>query len=294
MTRRFSIGCAAAILCLVLPVGVVSGRVAGRATEASNRAMAAQDVEERLAAMPIPSETRSDAGPPPATGALLEGPAIRSASPNLIDLTSWWSVPGAPAEVLDWFRANLPSGTRIGIEGSTIRETAVEDLYVVVVWPRLPEMVAERRVVAGVTALPGGETAVRLDSQATWIVPHPASERIPAAARLLEVEWRGHRRAPALRAVGNGRFVHRIAALMNRLPVVQPGIIHCPAIRSHPRTVALRFRARRDGPLLAEAFQTLPPGGCSAMSLTIRGARQPALEGAGPVIARLRPLLSVR
>src|SRR5690348_15112025 len=112
MRHRSSIGCALTLLCLALPVAA-AGRTADRPTEASNHAAATRDAEERLAAMQLPPGAMPSAGPPAGVGAALAGPSIRPAGSNLIDLTAWWAAPGGPSEVLDWFRASLPAGTRV-------------------------------------------------------------------------------------------------------------------------------------------------------------------------------------
>jgi hypothetical protein len=293
--RSIFIGFFAALLCLALPAAAI-GRIGARPTVASNRTLANLDAGERLAALQLPPGSKPSDGPPAGSGAALQEPPIRPGSPNLIELTGWWTAPGGPTGVLDWLKANLPPDTIIGIEGSSIRGPEIEDLFVVVRWPALPEMVGERGIVVAVTATPGGATDVRLDSQAVWIVPRPTSERIPANARLLEVTWHHLKGSDSIRRVANARFVKSIASALNGLPIVQPRLVHtCPAESADPRTVTLRFRARPRGPVLAEAVEALPPGaGCGGMSMTIRGRPQPVLEGAGPVVGRLRGLGQAR
>jgi hypothetical protein len=199
-------------------------------------------------------------------------------------------VPGAPADVLAWFRANLPLGSHLGIQGSGNNlKTGTEYRFIELAWPPIPERLDNRAVLIGVSAREGGDTALRVDSQAVWISPHPASERIPAAARWLEAQW--YRPGKRQRSVTytNPRFVKEISSLIDGLPITQPGVVHCPSEPVDPPTVTLRFRSGRGGRPLAEAVQALPAGGaCNGMTLTVRGKGQPSLEDAAGVVGRLR------
>ncbi len=264
---------------------------AGEGAAGSGRQAAAGDAEARLASLDLPPGTESVSAKPPGADPELNGPPLEPATPNLVDRGAWWVVPGVPAEVLAWFRAHPPAGAALNGGGSGANaRTGTEFQYLQIAWPPLPN-VDQRLVLVSVTSLADANTALRVDSQAVWVIPHPASERIPAAARLLEVEWQGPRGHVLIRRTSNPRFIRSLVALLDSLPVVQPGVVYaCPAMPANPPTVTLRFRARRGGPLLAEATQALPPGICSGMSLRIAGRPQPVLEGAGAVIRRLREL----
>jgi hypothetical protein len=299
VTDHLSRVCAALALFapLVLLAPMAAGGATGRAphrasseSNAGNLQAAERDVEERLATFSPPPGAKSAAGKPAGTDSELNGPPQEPETPNLVDRGAWWTVPSSPAEVLAWSRANPPVGTSLGAAGTGVNgQSGTEFQYVEIRWPSLPG-VDERVDLVAATALPGGGTALRVDSQAVWVVPRPPSERIPVAARLLEVQWHPPKGHDVIESTSNARFVKSLAALLDGLPIGQPGIRTCPAMFADPPTVTLRFRARQGGPILAEAFQDLPPGACNGMSLTIGGRGQPVLVGAGPVIRRLRKL----
>lgn len=274
--------CGAAILLAALILACASSAAAGEAE-------AAADAEARLASIALPPGAIPVSERPDGVSARFEGPPIEPGASNFIDRGSWWVTSEAPAEALAWFKANPPAGAAQRISGSDGGPGGVEYSFLGFEWPETSSL-RGRTAFVGAAALPESRTAIRVDAQAIWIEPHPSSERIPGAARVLEVEWRGPKGHETTSGTANRRFIRSIAAELDRLPIAQPGLIHCPFKRADPPTVTLAFRARRGGPPLARAEQSLPPGICSDMSVTIRGKRRPALEDAGPVIARLRKL----
>lgn len=246
-------------------------------------------MEARLEGIALPPGAIPVSERPDGVTAELNGPPLEPASPNLVDRGRWWVLSGTAAEVLAWFRANPPSGATQRLSGGGGGQGRGEFSFIGYEWPATLALSWRTALVAAATR-PEGGTALRIDTQAIWVEPHPASEKIPAAARVLEVEWDRPNGHDSTAGTTNSRFIRSVAAELDELPIVQPGLIHCPFIPVDPPTVTLRFRARHGGPLLAKAEQPLPPGGCTDMSVTIRGEREPALEKAGPVIARLRKL----
>jgi hypothetical protein len=78
--------------------------------------------------------------------------------------------------------------------------------------------------------------------------------------------------------------VHAIVAMIDRLPIVQPGYIACPVLVGAP-VVTFSFRASRTGRVLATASEpadvTEPTGACDALSFqTDVRAWPPLLHGA--------------
>jgi hypothetical protein len=275
-----------AALCAVL----AAIAIAAPTDAAAHEGAAVRDAEARLAGMALPPGAESLSAEPSGIAAQLDGPPERPSSPNLVDRGAWWAVPSTPEAVLSWFRANPPAGSAVSGGGAGELGAGVEYRYLRIEWPPL-QAVSTRTALVTVTARPEGGTALRIDAQAIWLEAHPGAELIQRSARFLEVAWHRPAGPDSIATVADGRFVQSIAVQLNRLPVVQPGVYHCPMMRADPPSVTLRFRAHRRGPLLAEAVQSMPPGGpCRAMDVAIRGRREPALEGAGPVIARLRKL----
>lgn len=260
-------------------------------SKASNRRAAVRDAGERLAMLELPPGALRRSERPSGSGSELKSPPSEPSTPNLIDLHAWWVLPDQPLEALDWIKAHLPPGSTLGIEGSESKFGRTTSWDIGLEWPPIKGRVDERALLITVTARSGGGTALRADAQAVWVTPHPASERIPAAARILEVKREKPGRRPRTATIAKPRVVREVAALIDGLPVVQPGTYSCPAELSNPPTVRLTFRARRNGRALAEAVQTLPPGPCEAMKLTIRGTPQTALEEGNVVLRELRRTL---
>jgi hypothetical protein len=253
----------------------------------ASEAEAVADAEARLASIALPPGAIPVGERP--DGITLDGPPLAPSSPNFVDRGGWWVLSGSPADVLAWFRANPPGGTTQRISGGGAGPGGAEFSYQGFEWPATAAL-SWRTAFVAAASRPEGGTALRIDAQAIWLEQHPSSERIPARARFLEVEWSRPNGHDSTASSSNARFVRSVAAELDELPIAQPGVIHCPMLRSDRPTVTLRFRRRVGGPVLSEAGQSLPAGVCSPMSLTIRGSSQAPLTGAGPVIARLRKL----
>jgi hypothetical protein len=291
----------------------VSCRQADRLLVAGKRRAAIRDVKDRLAALQLPSGARRTRRTPLGSKTKLNSPPTWPDTPNLIDRHAWWVVPGQPIEVLEWFQNNPPANSSVGASGSEGTgggqeegrggdaemipeipvsgwEPSATSWFLGFEWPTLEESVDDRAIQITATTRRMGDTALRIDGQAVWISPHSPCERIPEAARVLEAEWYkpGHRRLSA--TTEDPRFVRKLATLMDRLPVGQPGVYTGVFQSNYPPTVTVRFLSSR-GTTLAEGIQTLPHGGgCGCMRLSIRGKQEPSLENTGVVIRRLKAL----
>jgi hypothetical protein len=163
--------------------------------------------------------------------------------------------------------------------------------------PGVPGVIYSRALVFWVAALRGGGTAVRVDAQDIWVVPRPASERIPATAKVLDItSARPHKRPIVSLHVTAPDQVNRIVALINAMQTGQPGLVfNCPMLPSGQPVVTFDFRTRPGGPLLARASAIdygTPSGACNPVSLSIRGHREPPLLG-GDFLERVQRLLRV-
>jgi hypothetical protein len=266
---------------LAISVAIVAclSAAAAVADEASSERAAQRDAAAALGLLRLPAGAeRADANPA-ADQQLLEGPGVgRSSNPNQVSRSEFWRVPGEPWQVIRWTKAHPPAGGRVFVEsrGGKLGAPAVW----AVSFARRPvwNVLDGRQLAVTVAAASGGGTALRADGLATWLVPRPASERIPTGARVLDVEVRGMKPAPVTRFTVRGRTRIELATrTLNRLPLVQPGVFLCPIDRGIHAYLA--FRARDGGAVLAGADAAL--GGCASVALTIRGAVQPALSGYG-------------
>ncbi|HSS41650.1 MAG TPA: hypothetical protein VLK37_03770 [Solirubrobacterales bacterium] len=216
---------------------------------------------------------------------------MEPATPNLIDRSALWSVPGDPSEVLTWIREHPPGGSILKVESSLLDRGVTTSWSIGFEWPLLKGIASERVLLMTAVATATHETTLRVDAQAVWILPRPSSERVPAAARFLELSV-GRSGSPRRElSLANARAVRRIALSINKLPLAQPGETSCPAEFLHPVVVRLAFRAARGAPVLAEAKQEVPAGTCDPMRLSIRGKHEPPLSDGQRVMRRLRGLL---
>jgi hypothetical protein len=228
---------------------------------------------------------------PKEKGGELRAPFIEPETPNLIDRSAFWRVPGDPVEVLAWIKEHPPHGSRLKIESSSSDRGVTTSWSLGFEWPSVEGIADERTLLVTAVSTAANETTLRVDAQSVWIVPRPSSERIPVASRLLELSV-GRAGAPHRElATAHADVVKRIVASINDLPVVQPGVTSCPAEFSHPVVVHLAFRAAPGGRMLAEAEQKMPAGTCSPMRLEIRGKQKPSLAESWRVVRKLRVLL---
>lgn len=260
--------------------------VAGQASAGESEAVA--DAEARLAAVDVPPGAIPVSERPQGI-TVLGGPPEVSGSPNFVDRGKWWVLAESSSEVLEWFRANPPAGASQRISGG-LYGPGGEFSYLGFEWPETSRLAWRMLTVAAATR-PEGGSALRIDAQDVWLEQHPASEKIPKAARFLEIVWDRSKGRDSTGSTSNRRFIRSISGELDSLPVAQAvGIVYGCSPLLPTATVTLRFRARRGGPDLATAVQRMPPGPCSPMSMTIGGKRRAALVKAGPVIARLRKL----
>jgi hypothetical protein len=274
------------------PTGVASNAT-DRIRRTRARRAAARDAQRRLEGLRLPPGAKQVSTAPSGSGDALQSPFSEPATPNLIDLHAWWTVPGSPLEALSWIKKHPPSGSTLKFEGSSENHGVTTSWDIGFVWPPIKGIAEGRMLLVTATTGAENETALRVDAQAVWVVPRPSSERVPAGSQFLDLTV-GRPGKPQRRlSVTDPSFVKKIVAAINDLPIVQPGFFSCPAGPiTPPVAVRLVFRIASGGPALAEAEQQLPGGSpCQPMRLTIRGDREPSLEEGWRVMKRLRGLL---
>jgi len=287
--RRASISGAIAIATLVLPMALSAGSQAAGPASTAARAPARADAQKRLDSYVPPPGSRRVGALPKRLG--LSSPLYTRGSPNFLDLHAFWVVPEPLEAVRRYLQEDVPPGTELVTEGEEGDRGGVYRWDYAYEWPELDE-VAGRSLLVGVVALGSGEAAIRADAQAIWLEPRPASERIPAAARILEVSrtFAGRTRSATLR---KPQAVAAIARLIDGFGIVQrEGPHSCTLVPREQAIIRLVFRAIPGGPVLAETEQKSPASSCDVLALTIRGKQQrPLLEG-WALRHRLRRILS--
>jgi hypothetical protein len=263
-----------------------------RAAESPNRIAAEADAGKLLSRLVLPAGSNRSATQPVGSSPHLSQPAQVPGTPKLIDRAGWWTVPGSPQAVLEAVAQHPPAGSRVFEESSEIQRGVELSRSIELSWPPVAGVLASRALLLTAAAEPGGTTGLRADAQVVWIVPRPASEQIPARARVLEVDYSGGGEPARHLTVLRHRAVRRIAVLIDGLPIVQPSYPHsCPAEQGDPRTVTVTFTAAPGGRALAEAVTAEPPGnGCGSMGLEVYGKPRPALDGEWVVLRALSRL----
>jgi hypothetical protein len=281
------------ILGLVVTGGVVILLLGNSdAAPATPKQLAERDVAQRLADAPLPPGARRVEGLPKSLD--LDGPGQEPATPNLVDRGAEYVGPLSAAKALAWFEAHPPAGSGRSGGGSTgeagkgtvVRE--VEDS-----WPDRPA-VRERKLLVAVAARPGGGSAFRLDAQAVWVTPHPTAAKVPAAARLLELEYAHHGEPPREATVTKAAEVAAFAHLIDAAEASQPGTVSCPMIPADAPKLTLTFRAGRGGPALAAARQDLPGGCGQPLTLTVEGGKPSNLRASEPLVRRSLNRLGIK
>lgn len=278
-----------------------SRAVAG--STSANESTARTDAATLLGKLTLPADATRAPTEPADDGSLLANPGVGPlATPNVVDEHAWWVLPGKRADVLAYIDAHPPAGSTKtassegGVGGMTTSESVTFG------WPAVTNVLATRWLVIEVVQLPTGVTGLRADAQVVWVTPRAASERIPPGARVVRVAVRRelNRRSPTHRSleVTSTRRIDRVVALLNALPVGQPGVRNCPA--DFGVWVRLEFDAARGAAPLAVA--EIDPNGCGAVRLEIGGRRQPSLESEplssashsrGPLLGQIERILGI-
>jgi hypothetical protein len=273
--------------------------VAGpRSTRAANRAAAQAWASRLISELRPPASAVRSPGKPAGVGTALASPGFSLTTPQLVDDTSWWTIKEPPSAVIAFVGAHLPHARRIVGRGVGGERGQVNDSF----WSYSPPAGLSQLTVAVQTdALAGGRTAVRLDGEATWLVPRPVWDRIPASVRSLTYTARAtvagfdggnasHGRRSTPRTVGP-RDARRLAAAIDGLQRIQPGLVFsCPFDAVQPR-ITLRFRGRGGRPL---AVAVDSPSGCASLSLSVHGRRGPQLDDrVGPRLSILQRMVAL-
>jgi hypothetical protein len=220
--------------------------------------------------------------------------------PELVDVHAWWRVPGSAASALDHVGAHRPHGGKLALSGSQgpIDGPPVSR-FVGFSWPPVDRLLTARQVLVEAVDLAGGVAGVRVDAQVEWIIPRPASERIPRPVHEVDVTRGALGQPPSLSMkVVATQKIRRLVAMVDALEIVQPGVYACPALPVGGPVVTFTFRAGDGGTVLATASQSAsarePTTSCDPMTFSIRGRSQTSLLGGAAVVSKAGRLLGVR
>lgn len=276
---------AAAVALLLLPGCATAGRFptsapsktapdrAGRTltissvTSSPNKAIAWHEVRHVLAGVPVLPGGRPVRHPP--SGSLAK-PTQTIGSPNRVMATRWWTAPGTVPAALRYLRAHPPSHLRLTGHGTfTSPRVVVESLLL---GGPATSAYRELTLVMAVTRH-GRGVAVRADAEAVWLPRRTIAEHLDADGLVsVDVTITRPAAAPTVHRTLTGHSARVLASILNRLPVMTPGIHSCPADLGDVDS----FTFHGQGPdVVVRAAAT----GCTIVQVTVSGRRQPTLQG---------------
>lgn len=275
--RRLTLLLAFAVLAAGTTVGVAiaARREAHEPGSTAHRGRALADMRRRLRSfVPPPHSHRVHALP---NSLHLNGPGFSVDSPRFLDLRAFWVTSEPVESVRAYLKEHTPPGASHGLTAEQGDRSGTYRWDYGYDWPELANVANNREMFVGLVARPDGGSALRVDSQATYIEPKPKGQRIPARAAYLEAE---EVLGKEVRVVGtaNAAKIAATAKLIDGFSIVQDnGGIECGAIPSERVTLKGTFRASPGGRVLAETEQQLPAGYCDFIGLTVEGKEGRAL-----------------
>jgi len=219
--------------------------------------------------VPPPGSARLSRPPAGVHGAL-SAAATRPFTPDVVDDSSLWQVPGPPSAILAYEKSHLPSRFRYQGEGTFGGAGYQVSEYQFTVVSGLGPVEAAELQVDSITST-SGQAYVRVDAQVTWQPARPAATFLPAGkihAVVVTAVPGGNdnRRPPAPVTVTDPAKVQRLVSLVNGLPLYPPGTVpSCPM--DDGAGLRLEFLATAGGPRMATAF--VKANGCGGMFLLL-------------------------
>ncbi|HET6190576.1 MAG TPA: hypothetical protein VFE59_26690 [Trebonia sp.] len=243
------------------------------ATAQSPKQRAEADAAAILAAFVVPPGAQKLPGPPTGRASQMKDITGSSASPSWIDKPGFWQVKGDPRQVLAWTaghvgRSHTDGGltTNLPVQGRP--ETVWERDYVL---PPVPGVEDTRELSVEVADAGGGQAAIRVDAQVTWLPARQASQMVPATATAIEMSVISdpnlNKKPPQSATVTSPTAVRRITAIVNALPVFPPGQRECGLGRGEVEALVLTFLSAPHGTVLATAY--ISTEGCQPTLLAV-------------------------
>jgi hypothetical protein len=221
------------------------------------------DAAAILAAFVVPPGARRLPGPPTGQASQMKDITGSSASPNWIDKTGFWQVKGDPRQVLGWTASHVGrSHTTLGgitsLPTPARPQTVWENDYVL---PPVPAVEDTRELTVEVADAGGGQTAIRVDAQVTWLPARTASQLVPVTATAIVMsvlpDPDPNKKPPQPVTITSPDAVRRITTMVNSLAVFPPGPRECGPGLGGTAALVLTFLAAPKGRVLATAMVEL-------------------------------------
>jgi hypothetical protein len=200
------------------------------------------------------------------------------------------------SQVIAFIEAHPPRGGNVSTTGSETRRGSITEMFIAFSWPSIRGVLWQRQLGLQAVPLGGGLLGVRADAEVEWTLPRPARERVPRGADVLTVTrstlpgWP----PPLSFSITDRSTIDRLAVMLDRLQVVQPVAVACPALFPEP-TVSLTFSDASGGSQLALASMPVdgPEGSCAPIVFSVRGQREPPLYAMPSFLHRVSKVLGV-
>ena len=214
---------------------------------APNRELATRIAEGLPGTLPLPPEA-TEVSTDPSAGKLAQ-PFSYPATPQLVSVHRFWRLSGTPSAAIKWLEAHPPSGSKITMGGTSGVGDHVTAWDVGYTFPPVPGRISSEELQVTVTQAEGAGTALLADGQVVWVIPRPASERIPGGVRVIDVTASDPpRHIHFAGTIKSAAAIRRIVTLIEGLERPGEGARHCPAFEG--ATVELGSGVRRGARLL--------------------------------------------
>jgi hypothetical protein len=205
-------------------------------------------------------------------------PPVQPSASTLVTRVTWWSTPLSPNDALAWMTAHPPNGLESSASGPSLIGFEAGG----------SGAIGQADVYAETFTMPDGKTGIQLSSVVVYLPTRPAQETIPAAAKLVAVpDFPGHGGRGGTPATYTDQAeIDRVAAIINALSAVPPGLFYCPADTGG--SLELDFESG-DGAKLAQV--EIRASECGGVSVTTHGTRQPGLSSGIEALRKVQDVL---
>jgi hypothetical protein len=277
---------------VALAIGLGSGSShTDSSAAAGHRRLAESKATALLAGVALP------AGATPTTSASGDqtGSLARIGARTAFDVAAarrTWTVPESAASAAAFLRAHPVPGSRLTNPG------AAPGISLVFSARDLPPGLSAGRIGITVVAESPHAAVIHADVAVTWVVPRPASEVVPAGARVVDIYRGKPGHAPGISLKVTDPQLTKIRTLIDALPTVQPGTVHCPIQVPGLAKVSFVFRDHEGGQALAVASEpadvVAPTTACDPLSFLIGASAQTPLLGGAPLLREVSRIIGHR
>jgi hypothetical protein len=155
--------------------------------ERSNEQAARRSAAHLVDVINLPAGTLPVSGDISTTAQLGASTDASLAGANQFEFHSFWRVPGKPSAVIAWIERHPPAGSTSSGDGGGGSGGVTLHWNVTFGYPAIAGRISSRTVTVTTAAARGGGTAVRVDSEAVWVVPRPRASFVPDTVN--RIEW---------------------------------------------------------------------------------------------------------